>query len=141
MKTTKTLKNSFTRAAFALFMVMMTCASAWAQGYDYIDANGVMHNTADEGISVTVLTGNEPHVDHYGDVVSLAAGWYYVGSNISYDCALMIEGNVTIILGNGCTLNMATYDYGVFNPEYKYYTLTIYGQSLDNDVAGHLLGR
>lgn len=132
----KTKHNNLKRAAFALLVILMTCASAWAQGYDYIDANGGMHNTADDGISVTVLTGNEPHQDHYGDVVPLAAGWYYVGSDISYDCALMIEGNVTIILGNGCTLHMANNDYGVFNPEYSYYTLTIYGQSLDKDVAG-----
>ena len=132
----KTKHNNLKRAAFALLVILMTCASAWAQGYDYIDANGVMHNTADEGISVTVLTGNEPHGDHYGEIVPIAAGWYYVGSDISYDCALMIEGNVTIILGNGCTLHMANNDYGVFNPEYSYYTLTIYGQSLDKDVAG-----
>ena len=84
-----------------------------------------------------VLTGNETTLD---------AGWYVVISNITYTGTVSLgDGEVTIILANGKTMNIGTEQQPISNGEgikygnYSYdSSLTIYGQTLDDATAGHL---
>ena len=74
-----------------------------------------------------------------GTETSLAAGWYFVGKNISYNATLTLSGNVNLILADGCEMKVgesgapievaysAAIDGYVNNGEE---VLTIYGQTL-----------
>ena len=97
----------------------------------YIKADG----TPGEA-SAIALDGHEA-VDEDGDVC-LAAGWYFVGKDISYTATLTFGGDVHLILCDGCTMNVgesgapikdanvAAID-GFANGDK---TFTIYGQTL-----------
>ena len=85
----------------------------------------------------TVLTG--------GGATTLDPGWYVVNSNIDYTGMVSVgRGSVNIILGNGCTMNIGKKDSGISGANgiggqlISTSALTIYGQSLDDDTAGHL---
>jgi hypothetical protein len=93
----------------------------------YIKADG----TAGEA-SAIALDGTETL--SYGSV-SLAAGTYYVGTDIAYDNPIYLKGNVTLILANGKTMTLNGNSYGFYNDGID---LTIYGQSLDAATAGTL---
>jgi len=79
--------------------------------------------------------------------------WYFVGKDITYSqtipsghsdaCITIDGGEATIILGDGCVMNIGTSEkpinglgitYNYLNQSY----LTIYGQTLDDANAGHL---
>jgi hypothetical protein len=112
-------------------MLTMTVQTAWAETATtyYVDATGTRH----ENFTATVLTG--------GEATTLSAGWYVVNSDITYTGTVTITGDVTIILGNGCTMNIGTSEvpvevYGIYDHEYS--SLTIYGQTLDETTAGQL---
>ena len=60
----------------------------------YIKADGTPDET-----SAIALDGTEK---------SLAAGWYFVGKNISYDATLTLGGNVNLILVDGKTMKVRT---------------------------------
>ena len=91
---------------------------------NYIDGDSVVYTCN----NYTVLTGNE---------TTLAAGWYLVNSNITYNHPLTVTGTVNLILRNGKrmliypnTNDISTCISGD--------TLNIYGQSLLNEEAGSL---
>lgn len=42
----RTMSRLFSRAATTLVLLLLTTATAWADGYDYIDADGRLKNTA-----------------------------------------------------------------------------------------------
>ena len=65
--------------------------------------------------------------------VSLAAGTYYVGTDIAYATQILPAGDVTLILANGKTMTLYGNTTGIDG-----YNLTIYGQSLDDATAGTL---
>ena len=65
--------------------------------------------------------------------VSLAAGTYYVGTDIAYATQILPAGDVTLILANGKTMTLNGNTEGIDG-----YNLTIYGQSLDDATAGTL---
>ena len=93
----------------------------------YVDANGTPHTA-----NAILLDGYETITQEYGtNYVLLNQGCYYVGTDITYTNTIKLQGNVTIILGNGKTMTS----------QQIYYNndLTIYGQSLDNNTAGTLL--
>jgi len=82
----------------------------------YIDANG---QPADH--TAMILDGTE---------TNLAAGWYYVGNDISYNATLTLDGDVHLILADGKTMNVTTtgeYDRCIYAPSGQ--SLHIYGQS------------
>ena len=119
-----------------LMLVMLTATAAWAQGVDYIDANGVVKNTATDDIvgndDPTVLTG--------GGETRLSAGWYVVNDNITHTGTVTLDGEVTIILANGKTMNIGTSESPVTGNGINGFghSLTIYGQTLDEGTAGQL---
>jgi hypothetical protein len=125
------------RAALLLLVTMltMTAQTAWAQGYNYIDANGTTHNTATDGITVTEInSSNMP--------TTLNDGWYVVTEDVTYTNTIYIDGDATIILANGKTMNVGTSEAPISGSGI-YYTsdnsaLTIYGQSLNDATAGTL---
>ncbi len=65
--------------------------------------------------------------------VSLAAGTYYVGTDIAYATQILPAGNITLILADGKTMTLYGNTTGIDG-----YNLTIYGQSLDDATAGTL---
>ncbi len=96
-------------------------------GVTYVDANGTEHSTSAIPLDGTMTTLN---------------GTYYVGANITFTSTITLNGNTTLILVNGKTMNVGTSDNRIsgkgIKGEDKRYTLTIYGQSLDDATAGHL---
>jgi len=78
----------------------------------YVDADGTRH----DNIPAIVLSGYEN---------SLNEGTYLVESDINVDHQIDLDGNVTIILGDGAEMNISNY------PIYGGYSamLTIYGQT------------
>jgi hypothetical protein len=109
---------------------------AWAQGYDYITADGTPHNTYTDGINnVYVLDGiiaADPNSD-----ISLgytgADNWFVVqGSNVVLNGQLGYKGDLNLILCDGAKLIVNKTDGNAIqsldNTDTKY-TLTIYVQT------------
>ena len=69
-----------------------------------------------------------------GGSVRLAAGTYYVGTDITYANRIYLNDNVTLILADGKTMTLNGNTQGIAGD----YNLTIYGQSLDAATAGTL---
>ena len=116
----------FPKAATMLLVMLLTSISAWAEGVDYIDADGTLKNTATDGIdgndSPIVLTG--------GNLGSLAAGWYVVKQNgVSYSSGVEITGDVHIIIADGYTMTINVSDLGKDAITINNGSLTIYGQT------------
>ena len=70
-----------------------------------------------------------------GTEKSLAAGWYFVGTDIAYANPIKPDGNITLILADRKTMTLNGKTMGINEASSN---LTIYGQSLDDD-AGTLL--
>ena len=108
-----------------------------AVSVSYTDATGASHEA-----QAIALDGYETVTTQYGSqYIDLAAGWYYVGTDIDYTGkCIRPQGAINLILGNGKTMHIGTAD----NPtddngiERGIMDLTIYGQSLDNAAAGTL---
>ncbi|MBQ9560292.1 MAG: InlB B-repeat-containing protein, partial [Bacteroidaceae bacterium] len=103
----------------------------------------VSYMTADgttQTAQAIALDGHETRTSEYGNqYVDLAAGWYYVGTDIDYTgIKLRPQGNITLILADGCTMHIGTAENrtGVTGIERGICDLTIYGQSLDAATAG-----
>ena len=103
----------------------------------------VSYMTADgttQTAKAIALDGHETRTSEYGNqYVDLAAGWYYVGTDIDYTgITLSPQGNITLILADGCTMHIGTAENrtGVTGIERAICDLTIYGQSLDAATAG-----
>ena len=83
----------------------------------YVDASGESHNA-----QAIPLDGSE---------TSLAAGTYFVGlSKVNFYNTVTLGGDVTLILKDGCTMNVGSDGEGRINDRgiYGNYTLDIYGQ-------------
>ena len=93
----------------------------------FIKADG----TTDEA-SAIALDGHET-VDKWSNV-RLAAGTYYVGTDIAYANLIQPDGDVTLILADRKTMTLNGDTDGIRGG----YNLTIYGQSLDAATAGTL---
>ena len=98
----------------------------------YIDEN--RETQSHEAI---VLTGNETSLGEDGQ-----ESWYVAIGTLNYTETLNIAGDVHLILADGAVMNIGTEaspvsGVGIDGSEY-YSDLTIYGQSLDDDTAGHL---
>ena len=95
---------------------------------NYMNADGsIGYKAANE---YTVLTS--------GAATSLEAGWYVVNSDIDYTGKVTLNGDVTIILCNGCTMNVGTEGSPISGQGLDAQNLTIYGQTLDENTAGKL---
>ena len=84
----------------------------------YVEANGTLH----ENIEAIPLDET---------MTTLAAGTYVVNSNVNYTGTVTLNGDVTLILADGCTMNVGTSESpingrGIYGPSSP---LTIYGQS------------
>lgn len=93
--------------------VVMGADTLEEQTVTYIDANGI-----EQTVSATIITseGVEP---------STSGGWFAVLGNVTIDHRVSIQGNVKLILADGCSL---TIDDGINVTGNN--SLTIYGQSL-----------
>ena len=98
---------------------------------NYMNADGsIGYKAANE---YTVLTG--------GGATTLEAGWYVVNSDIDYTGKVTLNGDVTIILCNGCTMNVGTELSPINNDNCiscNNNTVSIYGQTLEENTAGQL---
>ena len=121
-----------------LLMMLLTTASAWADGYNYIDADGTVKNTATDGID----ENDSPVVINSSKMPTTLSGWYVVTENVTYTTNITLDGNTTIILADGCTMSIGEDSDGNRINAVGIYgsgsTLTIYGQSLAEATAGHL---
>ena len=84
----------------------------------YVDASGTLHENV-----IAIPLDNT--------MTTLAAGWYVVNSNVTYTSGITTTGNVTLILGDGCTMSFGTenakLDATIMECQSR--NLTIYGQS------------
>ena len=110
------------RAAMALLAMMIGSTASWGQTtqtVSYIDANGQT-----QSVTATVLTGNESSLGSIGTTT-----WYVVNSNITHSGRINYNGNVNIILADGCMMTTSTDNKDGIHG-YSSSTLTIYGQTL-----------
>ena len=124
------------RAAMMLLVMMLTSVSAWADGVDYIDADGTVKNTATDDINgndtpTVINSNNKP--------TTFSTGWYVVTGNVVYTGRVTFNNNVHIILADGATMSIGTStnrisDKGIDSGS----TLIIYGQSTDATTMGTL---
>ena len=92
---------------------------------NYIDGNGEYHLCS----NTIELTGGQGQT-------TLEGGWYVVNKNITYDHnTLTLNGDVTLILCDRMTMTVTAARYGING---NGHSLTIYGQSLNPNVAGTL---
>ena len=84
----------------------------------YVEASGTLH----ENVIAIPLDDT---------MTTLAAGWYVVNENVDYTGQITLSGNVTLILGDGCTMSFGK-EGKLLNAtiiECNNHNLTIYGQS------------
>ena len=84
----------------------------------YIDADG--QPASHDAIAID---GTENELGQSGQET-----WYFVGTNISHTGQIQCQGNVNIILADGCTMTTSNEDDGISGNKDE--TLTIYGQTL-----------
>ena len=112
------------RSAMTLLVMLLTTATAWADGVDYIDETGTPKNTITDGIgdndTPTPLTGSEST-----ETTELGEGWYVVEGSVNYKGNLSFGGEVHLILADHASLTFAD-GYGVSYDG----SLTIYAQSI-----------
>ena len=134
MKHTTSIKHNLMRAAMTLAL-MLACAMAWAQTTvtaTYLNADGTIgsHEAIAINQSYMPTTLGEENTDT----------WYVVTESVNYDyipLSIALWGNVTLILGDGCTMTVNTVDsYGIDGyqggaPHGGNGNLTIYGQRLN----------
>ncbi|MFT4106287.1 MAG: S-layer homology domain-containing protein [Lacrimispora sp.] len=89
---------------------------------DYVDENGV----AQSPVPATLIEGT---------TVSLSEGWYYADGSLTIHNTLTVNGNVKIILTDGCdlTVNASTDSAGIHVSGSN--QLTIYAQSTGDDMG------
>ena len=109
------------RTAMTAMFVMLAGMTAWAENVtvNYIDADGNQ-----QSVSATVLTGSESELGEWG-----MTKWYVVNSTFSHEGQIQCDGNVNIILADGCKMTTSNSSY-VINGGIG--TLTIYGQTNGN---------
>ena len=93
-------------------------------------SDGLQHEVSYMTADGTARTAKAIALD--GTETSLAAGWYFVGKNISYDATLTLTGDVNLILVDGKTMNVGTSGNRISGNGIKRdgdADLTIYGQT------------
>lgn len=70
-----------------------------------------------------------------GTETNLAAGWYYVGNDISYNATLTLTGNVNLILADNATMSVGTSNGRINGKGIESESLTITAQSTGNDMG------
>ncbi|MBP5561728.1 MAG: hypothetical protein J6X70_08030 [Muribaculaceae bacterium] len=98
----------------------------------YVDSDGESHTVQAIPLDETMTSLGEDGQE----------SWYVASGTLNYTETLNIAGDVHLILANGAVMNIGTEaapvsGKGIDGGEYES-TLTIYGQSLDDDTAGHL---
>ena len=76
-------------------------------------------------------TGTHDAIALDGSEITLSSGWYFVGTNIHYPQTVTLDGDVTIILTDGCTMSVGMAQspvsyHGIYG---KDHSLSIYAQS------------
>ena len=112
------------RVAMTLFLLILTIlaptSKAWADYVKYINEDGVEKND----LNATKLNGSNSGITLYSNT-------YYVEGTVTCKGTITLDGNTTIILCDGATLNIGTSG----EPVSGYcinggnYSLTIYGQT------------
>lgn len=116
-----------------LLIMLLTTATAWAEdNVPYLDPTAPVGQQSKTQDNVTVLTGNEITSDNS----PLQGGWYIVKGTINYSSTLYFDGDVKLILENGCNMNIGTENSpitsrpgGITASSSADCTFTIYGQS------------
>ena len=110
-------ENPYTLTMPDADVTINTALRSDGQSHDitYIDADGT-----EKTAQAIALDGTES---------DLGAGWYFVGlPTIAFDHMLELNGDVNLILPDGCTMNVTTSDNSGINVDGS---LTIYGQTDD----------
>ena len=134
-----------------LSLTLTTSAAPLGYQYAYTASAGTLSGTTltmpDEDVTITAAIRNDglEHEVNYmtadgttdeasaialdGTETSLAAGWYFVGKDISYTATLTLGGDVNLILADGKTMNVTTSGYArcIYAPDGQ--SLHIYGQT------------
>ena len=109
------------RAAMLLLVMMLTTATAWADGISYLDATGTQQ-------SCTTYTTVE------SSSTSWNSGWYVVSSSTTIADRITVSGTVNLILCDGATLTASK---GITVGSSA--TLNIYAQTNDEATMGALV--
>lgn len=109
------------RAAVLLLVMMLTTATAWADGISYLDATGTQQ-------SCTTYTTVE------SSLTSWNSGWFVVNSNTTISDRITVSGTVNLILTNNATLTASK---GITVGSDA--TLNIYAQTDDEATMGALV--
>ena len=104
------------------------------------DASTAFYYYGGDIVSVSYVDENGGNASHQAIALdpshmptTLSDGWYYVADNITYTQGLTLNAATTIILADGCTLNIGTeqeriHDNNCIYSLNGFYGLTIYGQ-------------
>ena len=99
---------------------------------NYVDGDGAVHTA-----NALPLTGNEIAIGVEGE-----ERWYVASGELNYPQTLTLSGDVRLILADGAVMNIGTTSAplsGVgIDGSFTSSTLIVYGQTLDDDTAGHL---
>ena len=109
------------RAAMTLLVMMLTTATAWADGISYLDATGTQQ-------SCTTYTTVESSSTFWN------SGWFVVNSNTTISDRITVSGTVNLILTNNATLTASK---GITVGSDA--TLNIYAQTDDEATMGALV--
>ena len=110
----------------------------WVEYFDIIEISYIDENRETKSHEAIVLTRNETWLGE-----DEQESWYVAKDTLNYTQTLNIAGDVHLILADGAVMNIGTEaspvsGYGINGNEHEETTLTIYGQTLDDDTAGHL---
>ena len=115
------MKQKVTRFALTLLVMLLTTATAWADGISYLDATGTQQ-------SCTTYTTVESSSTFWN------SGWFVVNSNTTISDRITVSGTVNLILTNNATLTASK---GITVGSDA--TLNIYAQTDDEATMGALV--
>ena len=100
-----TFRRLFSRTAMTLILMLLTTATAWADGYDYIDADGKLKNIANDWVN---NINSAPVTDPENPVnFSLENGWtIFTFNDHMYIGNLIIDGDVHLIISDVSELSI-----------------------------------
>ena len=98
-----TKKSVFSKTAIMLFFSLLTSAMAWADQtpVSYIDANGQTQFVTEYTEVTNSMTVNE------SGNISWSKGTYVVNGNVNFNHKIMLNGDVNLILTDGCKMTVA----------------------------------
>ena len=115
--------------------MLLTTATAWADTVEtfYLDASGTRHD-----VTATVLDGTETDLAEGTYIATGTLNYTNTTTDENHTFVLRLTGNVTLILADGCTMNIGTSENRIDGNSIYYSnnaTLTIYGQSAGSDMG------